>query len=96
MKNIIKKILREELGEKNDPVKLKRGVKVILQAEDKDYDRGLVVELKEDGGYDVNYWYEDPENVYPAEVKVDGKSVKKDAKKIYVGFHPELNNEKDS
>lgn len=70
-------------------VKLPRGKKVVLQAEESDYKRGLIVTLKEDGGYDVEYWYEKPSNVMPAEVKVDGKSVSKNAKKVFVGFHPE-------
>ena len=70
-------------------VKLPRGKKVILEAAESDYKRGLIVELKEGGGYDVEYWYEDPSNITPAEVKVDGKSIKKDAKKVYLGFHPE-------
>lgn len=74
-------------------VQLPRGKKIVLQAEDKDYSRGLVVELTEDGGYDLYYWYDDPTKVYPAEVKVDGKSIKKDGKKVHIGFHPEL--EKD-
>ena len=77
------------------PVQLPRGKKIILQAEDREYKRGLVVELKKDGGYDLYYWYDDPKKVYPAEVKIDGKSVKKDGKKVHIGFHPELNKDKD-
>ena len=76
-------------------VQLPRGKQIILQAEDRDYKRGLVVELKDNGGYDLYYWYDDPSKVYPAEVKVDGKSVKKDGKKVHIGFHPELNKDKD-
>ena len=74
-------------------VQLPRGKKIVLQAEDRDYKRGLVVELKKDGGYDLYYWYDDPKKVYPAEVKVDGKSVKKDGKKVHIGFHPEMDKE---
>lgn len=81
----------QQLLEQEKPrVKLPRGEKVILQAEGSDYERGLIVELKEDGGYDVEYWYEKPSNIMPAEVKVDGKSVSKDGKKVFLGFHPEM------
>ena len=47
-------------------VKLPRGKKVVPQAEESDYKRGLVITLKEDGGYDVEYWYEKPSNIMPA------------------------------
>ena len=70
-------------------VKLPRGKKVVLQAEGSDYKRGLIITLKEDGGYDVEYWMDKPSNIMPAEIKIDGKSVSKDAKKVFVGFHPE-------
>ena len=42
-----------------------------------------------DGGYEVAYWY-DEHKPYPVEVLVDGKSIKKDAKKVILKFHPEL------
>ena len=59
---------------------LPRGKEQVLKAEDKDYDRGLLVELLDDGGYDVAYWY-GKQKPYPIEVLVDGKSMKKDAKR---------------
>ena len=74
-------------------INLPRGKNVVLKAEDKDYDRGLVVKLLEDGGYDVYYWYNDLKKVYPAEIKIDGESVTKDGKIVHIGFHPELENE---
>jgi|TARA_R100000808_G_scaffold9429_1_gene25913 hypothetical protein len=73
---------------------LPRGETKILQAEDDNYKRGLLVELLEDGGYDVAYWY-DEFTVYPVEVLVDGESVKKDAKKVTFKYHPELNDKGD-
>ena len=69
---------------------LPRGKEVILQAEEKDYKRGLLVELTNKGGYKIKYWYGDDVKVYPAEVEVDGKSIKKDAKVVDILFHPEL------
>ena len=41
-------------------LELKRGKTAILKAEDKDYDRGMLIKLLEDGGYKAAYWYEDP------------------------------------
>ena len=88
-------------GKKNESKKKKskidlmlpRGKKVVLKAEDKDYDRGLVVKLLDDGGYDVYYWYENPDDIYPAEIKIDDKSITKDGKVVHIGYHPELKNE---
>jgi len=72
---------------------LPRGKKVILQAEEEDYDRGLIVELTKEGGYKIYYWYGDDIKIYPAEVEVDGESIKPDAKEVYIKFHPELEKE---
>ena len=89
--NDIRKLIEAIEDAQGDEVDLKlpRGKKVVLEAEESDYRRGLIVELMEGGGYNVEYWYEDPSNVYPAEVKVDGESVKDDAMLVYLGFHPE-------
>jgi len=64
------------------------GKQKILKAED-DYDRGLLVKLLKDGGYEVAYWLKKPE-VYPIEILIDGESVSKDAKVVSFRFHPEL------
>ena len=69
---------------------LPRGEKVVLQAEEQDYKRGLIVELTDEGGYKINYWYGDDVKIYPAEVEVDGVSIKDDANEVYIKFHPEL------
>ncbi len=73
-------------------VRLPKERPIVLQADDPKYKRGLVVTLKDKGGYDLYYWYNDPKKIYPAEIKVDGRSVKKDGKIVHVGFHPELGN----
>jgi len=73
---------------------LPRGKKIILQAEDTDYKRGLIVELLDNGGYTMAYWY-DKHVPYPIEVLVDGKSIKKNAKKIVLKFHPKLEEKRD-
>mgnify|MGYP003151932730 CR=1 FL=1 len=89
-----KKKLQEDIIDKTDFV-LPRGKKMILQAEDEDYNRGLIVELTNEGGYKMYYWYGDDAEVYPVEVEVDGESIKPDAKEVYMKFHPELKENKN-
>ena len=84
--------LNEDITDKTDFI-LPRGKKIILQAEEEDYDRGLIVELTNEGGYKINYWYGDDVKIYPAEVEVDGESIKDDANEVYIKFHPELEKE---
>ena len=67
---------------------LPRGERKVLQAEDKDYKRGLLVKLLKNGGYSMAYWFNKPDKPYPVEVLVDGKSIKKDAKVVEMKFHP--------
>ena len=67
--------------------------KIVLKANDTDYERGLIVTWKSDGGYDVQYWYKTPDNIVPAELKGDGVSKGKSIKKVYLGYHPELDDE---
>jgi hypothetical protein len=69
---------------------LKRGKVYVLQADSPKYKRGLIVRLLPDGGYDVKYWYNSPQNIYPVEVFIDGDSITKSGKVIKLGFHPEL------
>ena len=83
-------IVEEEEKEDGIDMVLPRGKEIVLKAEDKDYERGLLVELLDDGGYEVKYWFEDPSNVKPVEVFIDGESIKKDGKVVKLGFHPEL------
>jgi len=83
--------LKEEVtsGNRNIALNLPRGEMKVLKAEEKDYDRGLLVKLLDDGGYEMAYWYE-KHVPFPVEVIVDGKSVKKDAEIVEMKFHPEL------
>ena len=67
---------------------LPRGEVKVLQAEDKDYKRGLLVELLDEGGYKIAYWFNKPDKPYPIEIIVDGKSVSKDGKVVHMKFHP--------
>ena len=83
--------LKEEVtsGNRNIALNLPRGEMKVLKAEEKDYDRGLLVKLLNNGGYQMAYWYE-KHVPFPVEVIVDGKSVKKDAEIVEMKFHPEL------
>ena len=67
---------------------LPRGKTKVLKAEDKDYERGMLVKLLKDGGYKMAYWYDKPNKPYPVEIIVDGKSIKKDGKIVEMKFHP--------
>ena len=91
----LKKYLIEQKEEDSNKVPgasliLPRGKEIILQAEEQDYKRGLLVTLLDNGGYSIKYWYGDDVKVYPAEVEVDGISIKDDANEVYIKFHPEL------
>ena len=71
-------------------LQLPTGKKMILQAEDEKYTRGLVVTSNKDGSYDTYYWYENPNEPMAIEVKIDGETVSKDAKNVRWEYHPEL------
>ena len=78
---------------KYSDIQLAPGKKIVLQAQSDKSARGLVVTWRKDGGYDVAYWYDKPTNIVPAELKGDGKSFG-DIKNVYLGFHPELDDDK--
>tara|TARA_R100000664_G_C2661348_1_gene77410 strand:- start:222 stop:530 length:309 start_codon:yes stop_codon:yes gene_type:complete len=80
----------EEQKVTNPDLMLPKGERKILKADTDEYERGLAVEWLEDGGYDVYYWYKDPEKPVGAELKADGKSVGDDVKMVYLGYHPEI------
>jgi len=67
---------------------LPRGETKVLKAEDKNYDRGMLVKLLDNGGYKMAYWYDKPNKPYPVEIIVDGKSITKDGKVVEMKFHP--------
>jgi len=90
----IKKIIREEIEKLNEEIQsdlvLPKGKRIVLQADNPEVNRGLIVTWLEDGGYDVEYWYKDPSKIYPAEVVIDGKQITKDGKVVHLGYHPEI------
>ena len=86
---------KKEAEEQMDKVDLKlpTGQKMVLQADDNEHTRGLVIKSNEDGSYDSYYWYNNPKEAMPIEVKIDGESVSKDAKNVRWEYHPELEEE---
>tara|TARA_B100000614_G_C14314965_1_gene397888 strand:+ start:102 stop:428 length:327 start_codon:yes stop_codon:yes gene_type:complete len=81
-------------GKENIALDLPRGETKVLRAEGDDYDRGMLVRLLNNGGYNMAYWY-DTHEPYPVEILVDGKSIKKDARIVTMLFHPELKKDED-
>ena len=79
--------------EHSPDLKLPTGKKMVLQAEDNEHTRGLVITSNEDGSYASYYWYNNPKEAMPIEVKIDGESVSKDAKNVRWEYHPELEEE---
>ena len=77
-------------------LKLQTDQKMILQADDDEHTRGLVVKSNKDGSYDTYYWYENPEEPMAIEVKIDGETVSKDAKNVRWEYHSELDEARGS
>ena len=70
---------------------LPKGKEIILQADPAETEeRGLVIKWLKKGGYDVYYWYGSPEKAVPSELEADGVSKGKSVKKVYIGYHPDL------
>lgn len=89
-------IVTEEKQKELEPsLKLPPGKKIVLRADTDDHDRGLVVTWRKTGGYDIYYWYGNPSKAVPAEVKADGDSIGDNIKKVYLGYHPELDKDKN-
>jgi len=80
----------EKGGKRSIDMVLPVDKEIVLKADTPDHERGLVIKWKKDGGYDVYYWYGDPNKAVPAELKADGKSKGKSVKKVYLGYHPEI------
>tara|TARA_Y100000592_G_scaffold32183_1_gene51183 strand:- start:319 stop:600 length:282 start_codon:yes stop_codon:yes gene_type:complete len=89
----LKNLLTEKKKSKKIDMVLPVDKKIVLKADSDEYERGLIVTWKSDGGYDVAYWYDKPTNIVPAELKGDGESFGH-IKKVYLGYHPELDDKK--
>ena len=99
LKNIIKEDSHEQPVEINADLRIPKGKTIVLQADTDEHKRGLIVRWKDDGGYDVAYWYGTPDNVVSAELRASntpaddfrehGKSFGH-PKFVWLGYHPEI------
>jgi len=99
LKDIIKEDSHEQPQEINADLRIPKGKTIVLQADTDEHKRGLIVRWKDDGGYDVAYWYGTPDNIVPAELRAanthaddfreHGKSFGS-PKFVWLGYHPEL------
>ena len=81
---------KDDINETKADMTLPTGKKIVLQADDDKHTRGLVITSNEDGSYDSYYWYDNPMEPLPIEIKIDGETVTKDAKNVNWQYHPEL------
>jgi len=52
-------------------------------------DRGVLVKWRKNGGYEIKYWYENPDNIVPIGLQADGTSKGKSVKKVTLEYHPD-------
>jgi len=95
MEEIPKKWFTPEDGKTEDGGKraidlvLPENKEMVLKAGTADSDRGLVVKWTNGKGYELYYWYEDPNKAVPSELKADGTSKGKSVKKVTLEYHPD-------
>ena len=99
LKNILSEKKESKEKESKVDLKLPKGETIVLQADTEDHTRGLIVRWKNDGGYDVAYWYDTPDNIVSAELRAanspaddfreHGESFGS-PKFVWLGYHPEL------
>ena len=99
----LKEIMNENLpttpGEITSDLRIPKGKTIVLQADTDEHNRGLIIKWKDDGGYDVAYWYDTPDNIVSAELRAantpagdfreHGKSFGH-PKFVWLGYHPEI------
>ena len=83
----------EKEGKKAIDLVLPPKKEVVLQASAEDSQRGLIVKWTDGEGYEIQYWYETPDNIVPSELIADGKSKGKAVKKAILKYHYEPVNE---
>ena len=65
---------------------------IVLKAGTTEADRGLVVKWTDGKGYELYYWYGDPDKAVPAELIADGTSKGKSVKKVILKYHADPDN----
>jgi len=78
-------------GKKSIDMVLPLDKEVVLKAttEEGEADRGVLVKWKKKGGYEIKYWYENPDNIVPIGLQADGTSKGKAVKKVTLEYHPD-------
>jgi hypothetical protein len=81
----------EKGGKKSIDMVLPIDKEVVLKAQVDagEADRGVVIKWRKKGGYEVQYWYESPENIVPIGLQADGTSKGKSVKKVTLEYHPD-------
>ena len=89
---IPKKIFNPENGD--DKKGGKKAIDMLLPAKkemvlkaDAEDERGLIVKWTDGKGYEIQYWYETPDNIVPSELLADGTSKGKSVKKAVLKYH---------
>tara|TARA_R100001244_G_scaffold56192_1_gene47960 strand:- start:380 stop:733 length:354 start_codon:yes stop_codon:yes gene_type:complete len=80
----------EKGGRKSIDMVLPVDEDVILKAhsEQGEADKGVVIKCTKKGIYEVQYWYETPDNIVPISLKADGTSKGKAVKKVTLEYNP--------
>lgn len=81
---------KNEVEYQQEQVLLPRGEKLVIVADDDNHSRGIIMELQEEGGYAMHYWYGSPDKIYPVGVEVDDVKVADAGYCVEMLFHPEL------
>ncbi len=78
-------------GKKSIDMVLPLDKEVVLKAftEEGEADRGVLVKWKKKGGYEIQYWYTNPDNIVPIGLQADGTSKGKSVKKVTLEYHPD-------
>ncbi len=75
-------------GKKSIDMVLPANKEIVLQADAEDK-RGLIIKWTDGKGYEIQYWYETPDNIVPSELIADGTSKGKSVKKATLKYHYE-------
>jgi len=78
----------EKAGKKSIDMVLPANKEIVLQADAEDK-RGLIIKWTDGKGYEIQYWYETPDNIVPSELLADGTSKGKSVKKATLKYHYE-------
>ncbi len=79
----------EKGGKRPIDLVLPESKEIVVKAGTNESDRGLVIKWTNGKGYELYYWYEDPNKAVPSELIADGTSKGKSVKKVILKYHAE-------